>query len=110
MNSGTGVIALLCLSLLTPHSALLTVVEAGEWRDPFVFGPSEQYPQRVGQPILTGIVWDAVRPLAVVDGEPVMLGETVAGWQIVEIHPGRIVVQQGTVRDTLEPGALFPQE
>ena len=79
-------------------------------RDPFVFGSSERHPQQVSQPILTGILWDAVRPMAVVDGKPVLVGETVAGWQVVEIHSGEVVIQQGPLRKTLEPGASFPAE
>lgn len=87
----------------------LSCSEAGEGRDPFVFGPGEEHSPRAGAPILTGIVWDAVRPLAVVDGEPVTVGETVAGWQLVEIQPGGVVIQQGARRETVEPGGLFPR-
>jgi hypothetical protein len=88
-----------------------TPVQAEELRDPFVFGPT--YEGSARQSIregLTGILWDATNPLAVIGGQPVTVGETVAGWKVVEIKPDRVVIQRDFDRVTLIPGSPWPAD
>lgn len=84
--------------------------EAGELRDPFVFGAVEHRIEVGTNPALTGILWDAKSPLAMFNGEPVVLGQTVAGWQVVEIHPDSVVIQRGQRRETLVSGSSMPSD
>jgi len=90
-------------------SRVLTPVQAAEGRDPFQFGPREAT-QSTSGPLLTGIIWDAYSPLAIVEGEPVTLGQTVRGWQIIEIQPDYLIVQRDSQRQTLVPGSPWPPE
>lgn len=112
-----GLIWLLLWSVGWTLSAAGLTAWAGEGRDPFAFGVRAESgrPQAVqeglaGRSSITGIVWDSVRPMALVDGEPVELNATVAGWQIVEIHADRIVVERGEQQHTLAPGDTFPAQ
>jgi len=82
---------------------------AEELRDPFLFGPREAVAV-TAQPVLNGILWDARSPLAVIEGEPVVVGQTVGGWQVIEIQPDRIVIQRDSQRQLIAPGDSFPAE
>lgn len=82
---------------------------AAEPRDPFMFGPREGEAV-VGHGQLTGILWDAATPLAVIDGEPRGVGSVVAGWTVTAIAPDRVVIEQAGRRETLTLGALIPSE
>lgn len=82
-----------------------------ELRDPFAFGPRVEAVNRVVKPagaMLMGILWDATRPLAIVGEETVAVGDTVAGWQVVQILEGHIVIQRGERRATIPPGGSIP--
>lgn len=81
---------------------------AAEPRDPFAFGSQRGAP--VDAPVLVGILWDAVEPLAIVDERSVTVGQTVFGWQVVEIRPSDIVIERAGIRQTLAPGSFFPSE
>jgi hypothetical protein len=88
----------------------LTVCAAEESRDPFVFGPSPDAPAQSAADALTGILWDATNPLAIVGGEPVGVGASVAGWQVVRIQRDGIEVQRGDRREFITPGSGLPQD
>jgi hypothetical protein len=79
-------------------------------RDPFVFGSRKTTEPVVARLVLNGILWDATRPLAIVGGEAVAVGDTVGGWQVTAIQPNRIVIQRGKRREVLDPGAALPAE
>ncbi len=82
-------------------------------RDPFTFGPRGDVTQNATPTSptgLTGILWDAKNPLAMIDGELLTVGQTVAGWQIVEIQSDRIVLQRGSRQETLVSGASLPSD
>ena len=83
-----------------------------ELRDPFVFGPRKAASSTATTtlPVLTGILWDAKSPLAVIDGEPATVGQDVGGWQVVEIRPDRVVIQRDSERRTLVPGSSLPAD
>ncbi|MBI2495959.1 MAG: hypothetical protein HYY59_00375 [Candidatus Omnitrophica bacterium] len=82
-----------------------------ELRDPFTFGPRVEAVTKVVKPagpVLMGILWDATRPLAIVGEETVAAGDTVAGWRVVRILEGHIVIQRGERRETMTPGGSIP--
>jgi len=87
-----------------------TLAQAAEERDPFLFGASESLPPTSQTPHLTGILWDARSPLAVVDDEPVTVGQTVGGWRIIRIEPDGIVIERDAQTQTIQPGSSFPPE
>ena len=87
-----------------------TLAQAEELRDPFLFGSRETVPQATGQPRLTGIIWDATNPLAIIDGEPVTVGQTVGGWRVVKIQRDGIVIQRDSTTKTMTPGSPLPSE
>ena len=82
---------------------------AAEPRDPFMFGPREGE-SATGGGQLTGILWDATTPLAVIDGEPLGVGSAVAGWTVTAIASDYVVVERDGRRKTLTPGASIPSE
>jgi hypothetical protein len=88
------------------------VAQAEELRDPFMFGPRKVFssPTTTTLPVLTGILWDAKSPLAVIDGEPATVGQDVGGWQVVEILPDKVVIQRDSERRTLIPGSSLPAD
>lgn len=102
-------VRLLVFGLLFESYMPRVTLEAEELRDPFMFGPRESQ-RATTQPIVTGIAWDAKRPLALIDGEPVTVGQIVEGWQIVEIQPDSITVEQDLRREILHSGDRFPSE
>lgn len=62
-------------------------------RDPFSQASGGQ--ETVGL-TLSGILWDAARPLAVVNGTPVAVGDDIDGFRVTEITPERVVLSDGT--------------
>ena len=84
-------------------------------RDPFAFGSMEVVPvpatvARPKQSRLIGVLWDAKNPLAVIDGEPVSVGQQVRGWRVIAIQPNRVVIQRGDRKETLMTGDAIPTE
>lgn len=61
-------------------------------RDPFSRGPAR------GQKELTlsGILWDAAQPLAIINGETLQPGETIDGFRVLSIEPASVVMTDGT--------------
>ena len=80
---------------------------AAEPRDPFMFGPGDGEALG-GRGQLTGILWDATTPLAVIDGEPLGVGSVVAGWTVTAIAPDHVAIERDHRRETVVLGASFP--
>ena len=78
-------------------------------RDPFTFGPGSKGRAAVyAEVTLNGILWDATHPLAIMGSEPVAVGDTVVGWEVVAIEQNRLVLQHGERREMVIPGNLIP--
>ena len=82
---------------------------AAEPRDPFMFGPRDT-DAAGGRGQLNGILWDAAKPLAIIDGEPRDIGAVVEGWTVLSIAPDQVVIERGGRRETLVIGAAIPSE
>ena len=95
-------------------SAYCLVLSAGvpvcaeELRDPFAFGPRSGSTEQAN-PVLGGILWDSTHPLAMFGEELVEVGQTLAGWRIVEIQQDGVVVQQGDRQELILPGSSLPR-
>ena len=66
-------------------------------RDPFTAVPimSEKISQSGVD--LTGILWDKIKPLAIIDGEIVKIGSRVGNKTIVDIKRDRVILSDGAV-------------
>lgn len=65
-------------------------------RDPFSRGPARGH----GDLALSGILWDADRPLAIINGEALQPGQEIDGFRVVSVEPARVLVTDGA--ETLE--------
>ena len=83
-------------------------------RDPFAFKSAEAAaPLAVAKPKgarLIGVLWDAKHPMAVIDGEPVNVGQQVGGWRVMAIQPNQVIIQRGDRKETLMTGEAIPTE
>lgn len=61
-------------------------------RDPFLAGQSHA----TGEVALSGILWDAAHPLAIMNGAPVSVGDAVDGFQVLDIAPDHVTLSDGT--------------
>ena len=84
-------------------------VASAEPRDPFMFGARDTKAAS-GRGQLNGILWDATKPLAIIDGEPRDVGAMVDGWTVVSITPDQVVIERAGRREALVVGALIPAE
>ena len=82
---------------------------AAEPRDPFLFGARDTN-ATTGRGQLNGILWDAAKPLAIIDGEPRDIGAVVEGWTVVSITPDQVVIDRAGRRETLTLGASIPSQ
>lgn len=73
-----------------------------EWgRDPFVL--TETAGAGGGLSFkLTGVVWDEIDPIAVIDQKLYRVGETVEGYRIVKIHQSSVELESGKERFELK--------
>ena len=101
-NRAVVVLSAYCLVLTAGVS-----VCAEELRDPFAFGPRADSPGQAS-PVLGGVLWDSTHPLAMFGEELVEVGQTLAGWRIVEIQQDGVVVQQGERQELILPGTPLP--
>lgn len=105
LSWGIGVCVLVMAAGLDSAAAL---------RDPFTFGTrrteapdTSAEPAAAGQRLI-GIFWDGPTPLAMVGGQLLSVGQTVAGWTVVEITANQVVLQQGAQREHLRLGSQWP--
>ena len=54
------------------------------------------------EPVVNGILWDLQAPSAVINGRVVNPGDSVDGWQVVEIQPHQVTLSNGTTRKTIQ--------
>ena len=80
---------------------------AEELRDPFTFGPRRDAVEPSGF-VLLGVLWDATRPMAIIGEENVGVGDSVAGWQVIEIMQNGVIVQRGERKEFITPGQSLP--
>ena len=101
-----------CLLRIGVLGVLLSMVcsiqgYAEELRDPFTFGPRKNVVEQTGF-VLLGVLWDATHPVAIIGEETVGVGDSVAGWQAIEIQQNGIVVQRGERKEFIAPGQNLP--
>ena len=61
-------------------------------RDPFLAGKG----QATGELALSGILWDASRPLAIINGMTLTVGDEVEGFQVLDIQADHVTLTDGT--------------
>jgi hypothetical protein len=61
-------------------------------RDPFTLGSTGG---EIGSLALSGILWDATQPIAIINGSMVQVGEEVDGYRIVEISQDHVSLSDG---------------
>ncbi len=72
-----------------------------EWRrDPFTRAVSVE---SQGGMTLSGILWDADQPMAILNGQIVRVGETIEGYRVLEIAKDHVTVTDGTQVQQLYP-------
>ena len=94
------------LALLVGMASWAMAVEP---RDPFLFGARDTN-ATMGRGQLNGILWDAAKPLAIIDGEPREVGAVVDGWTVLSITPDQVVLERAGRRETLTVGASAPAQ
>ena len=107
---GLVVICLIMIGLMggSLHAVLAATDEI---RDPFVFGPrvTVQTPHATG-PTLNGVLWDVAKPLALVGDAMVGPGDTVDGWQVVDIQKTGLVIRRGERQEFIALGGALPPD
>ena len=114
-----AIITYLCAATFLPKAYLAAepeqrkvfVYEAQDRRDPFLplVSPDGRVlePQIVkggeGRPQIEGIIYDAGgSSYAVVNGEVIKAGDTSGGYQVLEIHPEKVVFLKGSEKIEIE--------
>ena len=85
--------------------------ERGEYDSAFRRDPMQALVDSQGQLIgsvgsregswIQGIIWSDTQPVVVVDGQLFGPGEVVGPYEILEIHPDRVIVQKGDQQETI---------
>lgn len=65
-------------------------------RDPFSSGPAASPPTSVSDMSLTGILWDDRAPLAVINDNPVAVGDKIGMYTVAEIDKDKVILTDGT--------------
>ncbi len=89
---------------------LTAALYAEELRDPFVFGSRSDAAAPSSGQTLVGILWDAAHPLAIIGDQTVGVGDTVSGWQVVQIRQNGVEMKRGDEHALLTPGNSLPQD
>lgn len=71
-------------------------------RDPFTASPIVSENSLSSGTSLTGILWDPLKPLAIIDGNVVREGERVGGKTIMDIKRDRVILSDGEVLSELK--------
>lgn len=73
-----------------------------QWgRDPFALPGQGVTIQTGGQFVLSAVVWDENRPLAVVDGEVVKIGQQINGYTVSKINKENVVLTKDGKEQTV---------
>lgn len=86
------------IALTAPPSAQRTaqrqrVAQLAWARDPFFRGAASPQTSELA---LSGILWDAAQPIAIINGQMVRVGEELEGYRVVEISHDVVSVTDGT--------------
>ena len=88
------VIAGLASADVGPREMQRDRMAAIEWdRDPFARSPAARPAAAL---TLSGILWDAQAPIAIVNGQMLRAGEEVDGFRVVEIRQDHVIITDGT--------------
>lgn len=99
-----------CLAV-EPEQRKIFVYDAQDKRDPFlplVSSDGRVLEPRIvkgseGRPQIEGIIYEAGGPsYAVVNGEVIKAGDTSGGYQVLEIHPEKVIFVKGSERLEVE--------
>ena len=99
----TGGVTLLLPESSAKREAQRTRAARLAWsRDPFFRGGGASGTSGL---TLSGILWDPTAPMAIVNGQPVHVGEEIEGYRVVEIGTDHVAVSDGaeTFRLTTSP-------
>jgi hypothetical protein len=78
----------------THHDAQRQLAATLAWgRDPFARGAAAGQP---GGLSLSGILWDATSPIAIINGQMFRVGEEIDGFRVLEIAHDRVSLSDGT--------------
>ena len=50
---------------------------------------------------LSGILWDAVTPMAIINGQTLHVGEKLEGYEVIQILQDHVVLSDGTTTSEL---------
>lgn len=65
-------------------------------RDPFSSGPAVSSPTTISDMRLTGILWDDVAPLAMINDNPIGVGDKIGGYTVADIQKDTVILTDGT--------------
>jgi hypothetical protein len=72
----------------------------GWGRNPFTLQPVRD----LGELVLSGILWDATSPLAIINGRTVEVGDDIEGHRVAVIEPTGVILTDGTNTTRLSLG------
>ena len=102
------------LMMLGALSVVCGVLQTGagaqELRDPFTFGASGSTVEHPAQPTLIGVLWDVRQPLAMIGDDTVGVGDTIAGWNVIDIQQDGVTLQRDGRSVVLIPGTPLPPD
>jgi hypothetical protein len=73
-------------------------------RDPFVASPIVSETSLHSEISLTGILWDKLKPLAIIDGNVVRKGQRVGNKTIMDIKQDRVILSDGQIISEIRLG------
>ena len=80
----------------TTASARPSRNDFSDWgRDPFSSGSAVSSIATASDMVLTGILWDDAAPLAMINDNPVGVGDKIAGHTVVAIKKDRVILNDG---------------
>jgi hypothetical protein len=71
-------------------------------RDPFAVGSVPV--QATGELSLSGIIWDAKKPVCLIDGKMLKVGDEISGAKVIEINNDTVLLKVGDELRTLRVG------
>lgn len=74
-------------------SSGIETVKLNWGRDPFVLNP--QKPIKKGEFLLTAVIWDELKPHAIINNEVVVAGQEIDEYRVIKINKDNVVLQKG---------------
>jgi hypothetical protein len=87
--------------------------DKGAWgRNPFASSPVASHGpvSRRGDFLLNGIMWDEKKPSAIINGDMVMVGDSVGSYKVVDISKDRVILTDGQDELVLDISPLTATE